>query len=145
MNKVITTVGVIIVIILGIIGFSRLMENSSIIKPIINVNNPPPQTMPTSTPPTATSTATTTPTTPPPSVGITMTEVMKHDGRSSCYAVVNAKVYDLTTWISQHPGGADNILKICGKDGTSLFTLQHGGDTKPETVLASFYLAPLAK
>ncbi len=79
---------------------------------------------------------------PTPS-GYTFTEVAKHANATSCWSVISGKVYDLTSFISRHPGGEKNILKICGKDGTNAFEGQHGGDSKPEKMLANLYLGAL--
>lgn len=68
----------------------------------------------------------------------TMEEVAKHAGRESCYAAVRGSVYDLTSWIDRHPGGAERILSLCGKDGTAAFEGQHGGQARPEKELAGF-------
>jgi cytochrome b involved in lipid metabolism len=65
----------------------------------------------------------------------TMEEVQKHNSRESCWTVVRGDVYDLTKWIDKHPGGADKILKLCGKDGTQAFEKKHGGQEKPEKAL----------
>jgi cytochrome b involved in lipid metabolism len=65
----------------------------------------------------------------------TMEEVQKHNSRESCWTVVRGDVYDLTKWIDKHPGGADKILKLCGKDGTRAFEKKHGGQEKPEKAL----------
>ena len=73
----------------------------------------------------------------------TMEEVAKHNSRESCWTVIRGEVYDLTNWIDKHPGGADKILKICGKDGTDLFVRQHGGKEKPEKILESFKIGVL--
>jgi cytochrome b involved in lipid metabolism len=62
----------------------------------------------------------------------TMEEISKHNSKESCWTVIRGEVYDLTNWIDKHPGGADKILKICGKDGTDLFVKQHGGKEKQE-------------
>jgi len=75
----------------------------------------------------------------------TMEEVSKHNSKESCWTVIRGEVYDLTNWIDKHPGGADKILKICGKDGTDLFIKQHGGKEKPEKVLESFKIGTLKK
>ena len=75
----------------------------------------------------------------------TMEEVAKHNSKESCWTVIRGDVYDLTNWIDKHPGGADKILKICGKDGTDLFVKQHGGKEKPEKVLESFKIGTLKK
>jgi cytochrome b involved in lipid metabolism len=50
----------------------------------------------------------------------TVEEVEKHNNKENCWTIINSKVYDLTSFISQHPG-RDEILRACGKDGTSLF------------------------
>jgi cytochrome b involved in lipid metabolism len=75
----------------------------------------------------------------------TMEEISKHNSRESCWTVIRGKVYDLTIWIDKHPGGAGNILRICGKDGTDLFVKQHGGKKKPEKILGGFEIGALKK
>jgi cytochrome b involved in lipid metabolism len=75
----------------------------------------------------------------------TMEEVAKHNSKESCWTVIRGEVYDLTNWIDKHPGGADKILKICGKDGTDLFIKQHGGKEKPEKILEDFEIGTLKK
>lgn len=74
----------------------------------------------------------------------TMKAVATHSGAASCWSAVNGKVYDLTSWISQHPGGAERILSICGKDGSAAFNDQHGGQRRPENELAGFLLGDLS-
>jgi cytochrome b involved in lipid metabolism len=73
----------------------------------------------------------------------TMEEVQKHNSRESCWTVVRGEVYDLTAWIDKHPGGADKILKLCGKDGTQGFEKVHGGQEKPEKALEKFEIGKL--
>src|SRR6185503_18872617 len=60
----------------------------------------------------------------------TLATVATHNSQSSCWTTISGKVYDLTTWIGQHPGGEQAIISICGKDGTSAFLGQHGGQQK---------------
>ena len=75
----------------------------------------------------------------------TPAEVATHGNVSSCWTSVNGNVYDVTAWISHHPGGSSAILSLCGHDGTSAFTAQHGGQRRPEQELASFKIGALAK
>jgi cytochrome b involved in lipid metabolism len=95
----------------------------------------------------ATSTATSTPTKPTPTPTgpktYTLAEISLHASASSCWTTIEGKVYDLTSFISQHPGGEANIMKVCGKDGTALFEGQHGGDNRPEQVLATLFIGNL--
>lgn len=75
----------------------------------------------------------------------TLATVAKHATASSCWTAINGKVYDVTSWIDQHPGGREAILSLCGTDGSSAFNDQHGGQRRPAQELASFYIGNLAK
>ena len=74
-----------------------------------------------------------------------MAVVNDHDNETSCWTVINDEVYDVTAWISQHPGGPARIKGLCGQDGTSQFTGQHQGAELPMQRLASFKIGALAK
>ncbi len=75
--------------------------------------------------------------------GYTLTQVGAHGSRSSCWSAINGNVYDLTSWVDSHPGGALTILTICGKDGSPFFNAQHGGKNKPANILAGFKIGVL--
>ncbi len=97
-------------------------------------------------PTTQTSPATTTPTSPTPKPsGITMAQVATHNSPASCWSVINGSVYDLTSWIPNHPGGEKAITQLCGIDGSEKFNRKHGGAAKQATVLAGFKIGTLAQ
>lgn len=73
----------------------------------------------------------------------TSAQVASHNSAESCWATVKGQVYDLTSWISRHPGGAQAILSLCGQDGTAAFTAQHGGQARPAAELAGFEIGTL--
>lgn len=75
---------------------------------------------------------------------LTLSVVATHASRSSCWTVINGTVYDLTSWIPQHPGGESAILRLCGVDGSARYNAQHGGGKKQEAILLGFALGPLA-
>lgn len=80
------------------------------------------------------------PTTPAPTASTgtyTLVTVARHATQADCWSVVNDSVYDLTTWVSSHPGGTQAILNMCGKDATSAFTRRHGsvGGSQAELAL----------
>ena len=77
--------------------------------------------------------------------GYTMDKVRENNSASSCWSIINGNVYDLTKWISSHPGGRSAITGICGRDGTSSFNGRHRGDGGPASVLTGYLLGPLAK
>lgn len=72
-------------------------------------------------------------------------EIALHSSVISCWTTVNGKVYDLTSWIKDHPGGQQAILGICGKDGSEAFNSQHGGQEKQAEILATFQIGSLRK
>lgn len=49
-------------------------------------------------------------------------EVATHKSADDCWTIISGNVYDITSYIPRHPGGEDEIVAACGKDGTSLFT-----------------------
>ena len=77
--------------------------------------------------------------------GYTMDKVRENNSASSCWSIINGNVYDLTKWISSHPGGRSAITGICGRDGTSTFNGKHRGDGGPASILSGYLLGPLAK
>ncbi len=96
--------------------------------------------------------AATAPVTPPPAPApgtavksYTLAEVAVHKDSKSCWTAINGGVYDVTGWISQHPGGSGAILSLCGKDGSSGFDNQHSGQRRPEQELAGFKIGTLKK
>jgi cytochrome b involved in lipid metabolism len=77
--------------------------------------------------------------------GYTMEQVKANNTATKCWSAIDGKVYDLTNWISSHPGGAGAITSLCGTDGTSSFRGQHGGSGQPASRLAGYLLGPLNK
>jgi hypothetical protein len=101
--------------------------------------------------PAASATPTSTPTpvvTPTPTVttaGYTMAQVKANNSAKSCWTVIDNYVYNLTNWISAHPGGSGAILFLCGTDGTNAFKAQHENQSKPAVRLDTYRLGPLNK
>ncbi|MDB5254355.1 MAG: Soluble cytochrome b558 [Parcubacteria group bacterium] len=75
----------------------------------------------------------------------TINTVATHSTPTSCWTTISGSVYDVTSWISKHPGGADAIISLCGKDGTAAFTQVHGGQPRPANELAGFKIGTLSK
>jgi cytochrome b involved in lipid metabolism len=63
-------------------------------------------------------------------------EVSKHDSRDSCWVVIRGFVYDVTTFLDSHPGGANPILRYGGKDGTEEYESLHPLGTLEKTLSA---------
>jgi cytochrome b involved in lipid metabolism len=58
------------------------------------------------------------------STPITLAAIAAHNTGTNCWTAIDGKVYDLTSYISQHPGG-QAVTVICGIDGTQIFSGQH--------------------
>jgi cytochrome b involved in lipid metabolism len=74
-----------------------------------------------------------------------MVQVATHKDAASCWTAIDGNVYDLTTWIPQHPGGEAAIESICGIDGTSAFHGQHDDAKRQADILATFKIGTLAQ
>ncbi len=73
---------------------------------------------------------------------ITAADVALHNTATDCWIILNGNVYNLTTFIPLHAGGAAVIISQCGKDGTAVFNSgPHPAGTI--NVLNPFLLGPL--
>lgn len=73
--------------------------------------------------------------------GITMADVATHDSSSDCWLVIDGGVYDVTSYISSHPGGSA-ILRGCGIDATSIFS---GHPASADAIKANYKIGDLAQ
>merc|ERR1719461_203850 len=64
--------------------------------------------------------------------GYSMEEVAKHTTKSDCWVVVSGQVLNVTSFLSQHPGGELAILTFAGKDATEEFNMIHPPDVIPK-------------
>lgn len=58
-------------------------------------------------------------------------EVAKHNTESDCWVIVKNVVMDLTSFLADHPGGRDSILKFAGRDATESFVMLHDDNVIP--------------
>ena len=70
---------------------------------------------------------------------ITMSEVANHKTEEDCWVVIgNAtnggpKVYDVTSYLDDHPGGAEVLLDVAGSDADMFFEdIGHSNDARDE-------------
>jgi cytochrome b5 len=60
-----------------------------------------------------------------------MTEIAKHRTRGDAWVVIDDRVFDVTSWAMQHPGGADIILACSGGDASREFAdVGHSSDAR---------------
>lgn len=76
---------------------------------------------------------------------ITLAEVATHNNANSCWTIVDNKVYDVTSWIDQHPGGDQAIISMCGLDASAPFARQHGSNQRAQSALVNFLIGNLVQ
>ncbi|KAL2553796.1 Cytochrome [Forsythia ovata] len=73
----------------------------------------------------------------------TKAEVSFHNKRNDCWIIIKDKVYDVTSYVEEHPGG-DAILAHAGDDSTEgFYGPQHA--TRVFDMIEDFYIGELEK
>jgi cytochrome b involved in lipid metabolism len=122
-------------------------DSATIAEPVPTTNTPSTDTSAPITPPATVPPASTPSTNAVPSgASFTAAQVAEKNSKSSCWTIISGNVYDITSYVPNHPGGEAEIVKVCGKDGTALFAkpMEHkeGGASN---VLAGFKVGTLAQ
>jgi len=55
----------------------------------------------------------------PPSV------LKMHNKKDDAWTAIDGKVYNVTPYLSFHPGGVKELMRVAGRDGSKLFALTH--------------------
>jgi nitrite reductase (NADH) large subunit len=81
--------------------------------------------------------------------GIPLSEVKKHTTKDSAWVILHNQVYDLTSFLADHPGGEEVVLKWAGRDATKFWSAIHKKEwiqeyLKPEACLGPLGPEPLA-
>jgi len=69
-------------------------------------------------------------------------EVSYHADISSCWIVIKDKVYDLTNFLDEHPGGSEIMLEHAGMDATTVFQ-DIGHSAEAQKILSKYYIGEL--
>lgn len=68
-----------------------------------------------------------------------LTEVSKHNKEGDMWLVINQKVYDVSQFASEHPGGVSVFASVAGDDATNGFnSIGHSDSAKED--LNKFYI-----
>ena len=74
---------------------------------------------------------------------LNLAEIAKHNSASDCWLLISNKVYNVTSFISSHPGGAGPILTYCGQEATQAYNTKDIGrphSSSATAMLASYYI-----
>jgi len=62
---------------------------------------------------------------------ITLEELAGHNTRSDCWVSIHGRVYDVTAFLEEHPGGEDVLLEQAGQESTEVFEdIGHSEDAR---------------
>ncbi|KAI1499351.1 nitrate reductase [Biscogniauxia marginata] len=74
---------------------------------------------------------------------ITIDKLKRHDGEVEPWFVVNGQIYDGTTFLDGHPGGAASIISAAGQDATDEFLAIHSENAK--AMMVDYHIGSLDK
>ena len=74
---------------------------------------------------------------------ISAEQVAKHNTEKDCWVILNGKVYDVTTFLPDHPGGKKAIMLFAGKDASEEFNMLHNANVLTKYMPASACLGPV--
>jgi L-lactate dehydrogenase (cytochrome) len=70
-------------------------------------------------------------------------EVASHNSQESCWIIIHEKVYDITGFLFEHPGGSKILLKYAGKDATEEYDPIHPPDIVDKYLERNKHLGPV--
>lgn len=82
------------------------------------------------------------PTTAPQTNVFSIADVAKHSTQADCYIAYKGQVYDITSFLSLHPGGAEKPTRKCGKSLDNFDAKHPGGSLASDVIQA--VLKPLS-
>ncbi|KAI2626736.1 glycolate oxidase [Hypoxylon sp. NC1633] len=66
-------------------------------------------------------------------------EVSKHNTAQDCWVVIHGKVWDVSDFLDEHPGGANVLLKLAGQDATTSYDAVHDPELVSGTLASGCY------
>ncbi|KAF5458223.1 hypothetical protein F2P56_022270 [Juglans regia] len=72
----------------------------------------------------------------------TLVEVSEHNNPKDCWLVIAGKVYDVSKFLDDHPGGEDVLLSATGKDATDDFE-DVGHSSSARAMMEEFYVGDI--
>ncbi|PIN10951.1 Cytochrome b5 [Handroanthus impetiginosus] len=72
----------------------------------------------------------------------TLAEVSEHNSSKDCWVVINGKVYDVTKFLEDHPGGDEVLISSTGKEATDDFE-DVGHSASAKAMMEEFYVGDI--
>ncbi|KAK2078148.1 hypothetical protein QBZ16_004016 [Prototheca wickerhamii] len=74
-----------------------------------------------------------------PVKSFSLEDVAPHSSEKDCWLVIHGKVYDVTQFLDEHPGGYDIVVSNSGKDSTEDFD-EIGHSKTAQDMLKDYYI-----
>ncbi|CAH8294696.1 unnamed protein product [Eruca vesicaria subsp. sativa] len=75
---------------------------------------------------------------------ISFHDVAKHKCKNDCWILIHGKVYDVSSFIDEHPGGDNVLLAVTGKDASTDFDdVNHSNEAKD--TMKKYYIGNVDK
>ncbi|KAF8845526.1 hypothetical protein BDN67DRAFT_961886 [Paxillus ammoniavirescens] len=75
----------------------------------------------------------------------TLAQVAEHKTPASCWVIISNRVYDVTDFYFDHPGGPQVILDLAGQDATAAYVPIHPSDALEKNIPPEKHLGELDK
>ncbi|XP_031266389.1 cytochrome b5 [Pistacia vera] len=72
----------------------------------------------------------------------TLSQVSEHNTPKDCWLIIHGKVYDVTKFLEDHPGGDEVLLSATGKDATDDFE-DVGHSSSAKELMAEYYVGEI--
>ena len=72
----------------------------------------------------------------------TLEEASKHSSKDDCWLIIGGKVYNVTKFLDDHPGGDDVLLSSTAKDATDDFE-DVGHSTTARAMMDEYYVGEI--
>ncbi|GAB5590565.1 hypothetical protein Unana1_05465 [Umbelopsis nana] len=76
------------------------------------------------------------------SAPLSLAQVSEHNQKKDLYVAIHNKVYNITEFVEEHPGGEEVLLDEAGKDATEAFE-DIGHSDEAREILHKYYVADL--
>jgi uncharacterized membrane protein len=78
-----------------------------------------------------------------PNSKVSVEQVREKNVDSSCWTIIDGKVYDLTTFFFKYPGERSDVTPLCGIDGSDLYRGELEGNKFPREILKLYQIGKI--
>lgn len=73
---------------------------------------------------------------------LTKEEIAKHNTEEDCWLIIRDKVYDVSSYLEDHPGGVEIVMDLAGQDSTEDYD-DVGHSDEANGMLVDYYIGEI--